>query len=146
MAKVLSFFIACSIIAVCCSGTNAQCNISPPESRIDCYPRGFPSQSACEQRGCCWSPTSTCIFTVILTTCAGAEPGMGIPWCYYPGNKDDSFNIKYLILIHTSELWIQPYFRITERKPLERFFITHGSSWSLWNRYFTTQIVHRCNL
>ena len=60
--------------------TDPQCANIRNEDRFDCYPEGDISRSACESRGCCWSPVvpkKTSTFSRIL-------PPLNVPWCFYP--------------------------------------------------------------
>ena len=49
-----------------CSSTEC---VASEDERLDCGYMGI-DQSKCEEKGCCWTPTST----------------GGVPWCYHPGH------------------------------------------------------------
>ncbi len=62
--------------------TGQQCNNSiPVNARIDCYPEPGATQSACLERGCCWSPAranETREFKSLTS--------MGPPYCHFPAD------------------------------------------------------------
>lgn len=51
--------------------TNNYCSVVSDDYKFDCFPRGKADQKSCEERNCCWSPST---------------PNSKIPWCYYPSN------------------------------------------------------------
>lgn len=53
------------------SSLSPTCDKIEDDFKFDCFPRGQPDQSSCEERGCCWSPTSK---------------ASKVPYCYYPKN------------------------------------------------------------
>ena len=86
--------VVASTQAVALSDTST-CSAVEVGQRIDCFPRGTASQSACEARGCCWSPppgvsNATQVpmgasrDAVPGTFARGAAQAMGTPYCFYP--------------------------------------------------------------
>jgi len=51
--------------------TNKFCLMTSDDYKFDCFPRGKANRKNCEERNCCWSPSSQNSLT---------------PWCYYPSN------------------------------------------------------------
>lgn len=50
---------------------NNFCSVISDDYKFDCFPRGKADQKSCEERNCCWSPSTQ---------------NSQIPWCYYPSN------------------------------------------------------------
>lgn len=51
--------------------TNNYCSVIADNYKFDCFPRGKADQKNCEERNCCWSPSTS---------------NSKVPWCYYPSN------------------------------------------------------------
>lgn len=51
--------------------TNNYCSLTSDDYKFDCFPRGKANQKSCEERNCCWSPSTS---------------NSQVPWCYYPSN------------------------------------------------------------
>lgn len=56
---------------LCNSAYNKYCSVISDDYKFDCFPRGKADQNSCEERNCCWSPSTS---------------NSQIPWCYYPSN------------------------------------------------------------
>lgn len=54
------------------------CSVTSDDYKFDCFPRGKADQKSCEERNCCWSPSSS---------------NSQVPWCYYPSNYS---NYKFI--------------------------------------------------
>jgi len=51
--------------------TTDYCSVTSDDYKFDCFPRGKADQKSCEERNCCWSPSTL---------------NSQVPWCYYPSN------------------------------------------------------------
>lgn len=70
------------------------CSVVSDDYKFDCFPRGNANQKSCEERNCCWSPST---------------PNSQIPWCYYPSNYS---NYK-IINVTKSRNEIVAFFNLT---------------------------------
>lgn len=82
------------LIDIYTSAFNKYCSVISDDYKFDCFPRGKADQNSCEERNCCWSPST---------------PNSQIPWCYYPSNYT---NYK-VINITKSRNEIVAFFNIT---------------------------------
>lgn len=74
---------------------NNFCSVTSDEHKFDCFPRGKADQKSCEERNCCWVPSTQ---------------DSQIPWCYYPSNYS---NYK-VINVTKSRNEIIAYFNLTK--------------------------------
>lgn len=74
--------------------TNNYCSVTSDVYKFDCFPRGKADQKSCEERNCCWSPSTL---------------NSQIPWCYYPS---DYSNYK-VINVTKSRNEILAFFNLT---------------------------------
>lgn len=74
---------------------NNYCQLTPNDYKFDCFPRGKGDQKSCEERNCCWSPST---------------PNSQTPWCYYPSNYS---NYKVINVTKTRDEIIS-YFNLTK--------------------------------
>lgn len=73
---------------------NNVCSVISDDYKFDCFPRGKPDQQSCEERNCCWFPSTQ---------------NSQIPWCYYPSNYS---NYK-VINVTKSRSEILAFFNLT---------------------------------
>lgn len=70
------------------------CTIISNNHKFDCFPRGKADQKSCEERKCCWSPSTL---------------NSQVPWCYYPSNYSN-----YKVINATKSInSIVAYFNLT---------------------------------
>lgn len=74
--------------------TDNYCSVTSDDSKFDCFPRGKADQKSCEERNCCWSPST---------------PNSHVPWCYYPSNYS---NYKVINVTKTRNE-IKAFFNLT---------------------------------
>ena len=70
--KHLVAFFACFIHTV---WSQPACSAIDNSDRLDCHPEYSATESACLNRGCCWSPPNNV-----------NNPKVNEPYCYYPAN------------------------------------------------------------
>lgn len=73
---------------------NNYCILTSDDHKFDCFPRGKADQESCEQRKCCWSPSTL---------------NSQVPWCYYPSNYSNYKVINVTKSINS----IVAYFNLT---------------------------------
>lgn len=78
------------------SAFNRYCSVISDDYKFDCFPRGKADQNSCEERNCCWSPST-----------ANSQ----VPWCYYPSNYT---NYK-VINVTKSRNEIVAFFNLTSK-------------------------------
>lgn len=81
-----------------------QCSNFRDVDRFDCFPESGASQTACESRGCCWSPPAAA---------ASHRVFLNVPYCFYPHGFT---GYRYLNVTSTA-YGLEAYLNRTFRSP-----------------------------